>query len=176
MSSQGKQVSLKKARCTLNPLITKTVERVGEPLSLPPGFLPTMAFSTTQSLRDNESTLIVKRSWDIALGPLKQIPMNLFIMYMAGDSISIFPLMMVGMLFLRPIKALIAVNATFAMITGTQAILQKLVYVIGNLATVALALYKCSSMGLLPTYASDWLDFVEPAMRAEYSGGGLSLS
>lgn len=55
-------------------------------------------------------------------------------------------------------------NATFAIITGTQAILQKLVFIIGNLATVALAVYKCSSMGLLPTYASDWLDFVEPAM------------
>ncbi|OQR75817.1 transmembrane protein 85-like [Tropilaelaps mercedesae] len=154
----------------------KTIEKECEPLCLPPGFLPNMAFTTTQISRENESNLIVKRSWDIALGPLKQIPMNLFIMYMAGNSISIFPLMMVGMLLLRPIKALISLNATFVMITGTQEILQKLVYVIGNLATISLALYKCSSMGLLPTYASDWLDFVEPAMRAEYSGGGLNLS
>lgn len=30
--------------------------------------------------------------------------MNLFLMYMAGNSISIFPIMMVGMLFMRPIK------------------------------------------------------------------------
>jgi hypothetical protein len=32
--------------------------------------------------------------------------MNLFIMYMAGNSISIFPIMMVGMLIVRPVKAL----------------------------------------------------------------------
>lgn len=48
------------------------------------------------------------------------------------------------------------------MIEGGQAILQKIVYLFGNLACLALALYKCSSMGLLPTHASDWLDFVEP--------------
>ena len=53
-----------------------------------------------------------QKSWDIALGPFKQIPMNLFIMYMAGNSISIFPIMMVGMMFLRPVKALLAVKSS----------------------------------------------------------------
>ena len=38
--------------------------------------------------------------------------MNLFIMYMAGNSISIFPIMMVGMMFLRPVKALLAVKSS----------------------------------------------------------------
>ncbi|PNI20030.1 EMC4 isoform 13, partial [Pan troglodytes] len=49
--------------------------------------------------------------WDIALGPLKQIPMNLFIMYMAGNTISIFPTMMVCMMAWRPIQALMAISA-----------------------------------------------------------------
>jgi len=53
-----------------------------------------------------------QKSWDIALGPFKQIPMNLFIMYMAGNSISIFPIMMVGMMFLRPVKALLAIKSS----------------------------------------------------------------
>ena len=52
----------------------------------------------------------LQKSWDIALGPLKQIPMNLFIMWMAGNSISMFPIMMVGMMFIRPIQALLAVQ------------------------------------------------------------------
>lgn len=51
---------------------------------------------------------IVQKSWDIALGPMKQIPMNMFIMWMSGNSISIFPIMMVGMMFFRPIQALFA--------------------------------------------------------------------
>lgn len=45
----------------------------------------------------------------------------------------------------------------------------KLVFVLGNVCCVALALYKCQSMGLLPTHASDWLDFVQPAARQEWS-------
>jgi len=53
-----------------------------------------------------------QKSWDIALGPLKQIPMNFFIMWMAGNTISIFPIMMVGMMFFRPIQALMAASAS----------------------------------------------------------------
>lgn len=101
--------------------------------------------------------------------------MNLLIMYMAGNSISIFPIMMVGMSLVRPIKAMFSAHATFKVIDGTQAAGQKIVYFLGNLANIGLALYKCHSMGLLPTHASDWLAFVEPQYRLEYSGGGLSL-
>ena len=39
---------------------------------------------------------------------------------------------------------------------------QKSVYFVSNLLGIALALYKCSSMGLLPTHSSDWLSFLEP--------------
>ena len=60
------------------------------------------------------------------------------------------------------------------MIEGNQAILQKLIYLVGNLLCVALALYKCQSMGLLPSHASDWLDFIEPPQRIEFSGGGIA--
>lgn len=150
--------------------------------------------------------MIIKKSWDLALGPLKQVPMNLFIMYMAGSSISIFPIMMVGMLIIRPVKALFTLqqskyfNSTkinkiycnilqytkiycnltchfpcsaFKVIEGTHAFGQKFVYFLGQLVNIALALYKCQSMGLLPTHASDWLAFVEPQTRVEYSGGGF---
>lgn len=150
-------------------------------------------------MRETDSNhLIIKKSWDLALGPLKQVPMNLFIMYMAGSSISIFPIMMVGMLIIRPVKALFTLqqskysNSTkvitkilyrnltrrfprsaFKVIEGTHAFGQKFVYFLGQLVNIALALYKCQSMGLLPTHASDWLAFVEPQTRVEYSGGGF---
>ena len=50
------------------------------------------------------------------------------------------------------------------MIEGSHALPQRFVYLLGNLAGLALALYKCQVMGLLPTYASDWLAFVEPQL------------
>uniref|UniRef100_T1J4X3 ER membrane protein complex subunit 4 n=1 Tax=Strigamia maritima TaxID=126957 RepID=T1J4X3_STRMM len=139
-------------------------------LPSPPGFHSSQGQTQVESAKETDPHLIVKKSWDIALGPLKQVPMNLFIMYMAGNSISIFPIMMVGMLFLRPVKALLSFQATFKMIEGSHAMGQKFVYLLGNIACLALALYKCQSMGLLPTHASDWLAFATPQQRMEYSG------
>ncbi|KAG8233410.1 hypothetical protein J437_LFUL013404 [Ladona fulva] len=143
-------------------------------LASPPGYNPSVGQVHTETSRESDPNhLIIKKSWDLALGPLKQVPMNLFIMYMAGNSISIFPIMMVGMLIIRPVKALFTMQNTFKMIEGSHAAGQKFVYFLGNLLNVALALYKCQSMGLLPSHASDWLAFVEPQQRMEFSGGGM---
>ncbi|KAI8428031.1 hypothetical protein MSG28_002325 [Choristoneura fumiferana] len=145
-------------------------------LPSPPGYSQSAGANYTESSKDTDSNhLLIKKLWDVALGPLKQVPMNLFIMYMAGNSISIFPIMMVGMLIVRPVKSLFVTQSTFKMVEGTQAAGQKLVYIFGNIVNIFLALYKCQSMGLLPTHASDWLAFEEPQTRVEHIGGGLSL-
>lgn len=145
-------------------------------LSSPPGYSTAASLAHSEVSKDSDPNhLIIKKSWDLALGPLKQVPMNLFIMYMAGNSISIFPMMMVGMLFVRPLKALFTTQATFKMVEVGSAAGQKLVYILGNIVNIGLALYKCQSMGLLPTHASDWLAFIEPQTRMEYSGGGFTL-
>jgi len=41
----------------------------------------------------------------------------------------------------------------------TTLLLQKLVYLACNIVTLALGLWKCRSMGLLPTGTGDWLAF-----------------
>ncbi|CAF4757455.1 ER membrane protein complex subunit 4 [Pieris napi] len=145
-------------------------------LPSPPGYSQSTSANYVETSKDSDSQLLlIKKLWDVALGPLKQVPMNLFIMYMAGNSISIFPIMMVGMLIVRPIKALFTTQSTFKMVEGTQAVGQKFVYIIGNIVNIFLALYKFQSMGLLPTHSSDWLAFEEPLTRMEHIGGGLSM-
>ncbi|CAL8083666.1 unnamed protein product [Calicophoron daubneyi] len=139
----------------------------------PPGYVD-RSFPAS-AVKDSDPQLVVQRSWNIALGPLRQVPMNLFIMWISGNSISIFPLMSVIMLFLRPIQALFSIQSTFSLIEGSQAPIQCFVYVLGNFVTIALAMYKCHTMGLLPTYASDWLSFVELPQAAEWSAGGPVL-
>ncbi|KAJ3654823.1 hypothetical protein Zmor_013982 [Zophobas morio] len=147
-----------------------------EGLAPPPAYsLSGPAVSSEVSKKTDVSRLITKKSWDLALAPLKQVPMNLFIMYMAGNSISIFPIMMVGMLLMRPIQAIWATKSTFKMVENTSAVGQIFVYLLGNFINIGLALYKCQSMGLLPTHSSDWLAFVEPPVRLEYLGGGVTL-
>ncbi len=44
--------------------------------------------------------------WSIALGPWKQLPLNLLVLWMAGNTISLFPIMMVGMMLVRPVQAI----------------------------------------------------------------------
>lgn len=148
----------------------------GQESPAPPGFNPAVSQAHVETSKENDpSHLIIKKSWDLALGPLKQVPMNLFIMYMAGNSISPFPIMMVGMLLIRPIKALFTLQTTFKIIEGNHASMQKFVYFLGNIVSILLALYKCQSMGLLPSHSSDWLAFIDPPVRLEHSGGGMSL-
>lgn len=64
----------------------------------------------------------------------------------------------------------------FKMIEGQQVLGQKFIYFIGNIVNIVLALYKCQSMGLLPSHSSDWLSFVLPQSRVEYSSGGIVFS
>lgn len=144
-------------------------------LPAPPGYNPNLQISTESQRSSESDKLVIKKSWDIALGPIKGVPMNMFLLYMSGNSISIFPIMMVGMMLVRQVKALWATNATFSSIEGTHAILQKVTFLLGNLAQLGLALYKCQSLGLLPTHASDWLAFQEPALQMEYAHGGMGL-
>jgi len=157
-------------------------------LPAPPGYLSSANALHAEAIRPADPGLRAKRSWDMALGPIKQVPMNLFIMYMSGNTISIFPIMMVVMMAVRPFKTLLSVNATFKALDAANsgstdgeggsgsggantaaALGQKIVFVLGNLANVALAMYKCHSMGLLPTHASDWLAFADPVARAEWA-------
>ncbi|RMC08080.1 hypothetical protein DUI87_15111 [Hirundo rustica rustica] len=115
-------------------------------------------------VHESDKILMEKRCWDVALAPLKQIPMNLFIMYMAGNTISIFPAMMVCMMGWRPLQALMSLSATLkALESSSRRALQGLVFLVGNGLGLALALYKCQAMGLLPTRPSDWLALSPPA-------------
>uniref|UniRef100_A0A1B6D529 ER membrane protein complex subunit 4 n=1 Tax=Clastoptera arizonana TaxID=38151 RepID=A0A1B6D529_9HEMI len=175
MSVSGGRSNSRKFKWSLD-FTTRSRQDKNADLASPPGYNPSVSQVYTESSKENDSNhLIIKKSWDLALGPLKQLPMNLFIMYMAGNSISIFPIMMVGMLIIRPVKALFTMQTTFKMIEGSHAAGQKFVYFLGNIVNVALALYKCQSMGLLPSHTSDWLAFVEPQIRMEYSGGGVQF-
>lgn len=54
--------------------------------------------------REDDDRLIARRSWDIALQPIKQLPMNMIFAWMAGNSFSLMSIMIVVMLFMKPIQ------------------------------------------------------------------------
>lgn len=68
---------------------------------LPVGFLDR---EVADNVREDSDHLLAKRSWDIASQPFKQLPMNLFLAWMAGNSLQLMSLMIVVMLVISPIK------------------------------------------------------------------------
>ncbi|KAK2737363.1 ER membrane protein complex subunit 4 [Myotisia sp. PD_48] len=108
---------------------------------------PARTSSETEALK-------LKKAWEVALAPSKQIPMNAIMMYMSGNSLQIFSIMMVFMLFKGPIQGIISTNLAFAKFesegTRGKMIGVKLVYVLMQFALLAMGIYKVNAMGLLP--------------------------
>ena len=86
--------------------------------------------------------------------------MNAIMMYMSGNSLQIFSIMMVFMLFKGPIQGLMNTNAAFAKFdsegTRRKLVGVKIVYVLMQLGLLALGIWKVNAMGLLP-YVSCFL-------------------
>lgn len=103
---------------------------------------------------EETDTLKLKKSWEIALAPAKQLPMNAIMMYMSGNSLQIFSIMMVFMLFKNPIQGLLATNQTFTRFesegTRSKMWMVKVTYVLMNLVALSLGIWKVNGMGLLP--------------------------
>jgi hypothetical protein len=80
--------------------------------------------------------------------------MNAIMMYMSGNSLQIFSIMMVFMLFKGPIQGLFNTNAAFAKFdtesTRAKLVSVKAVYVLMQLGLLALGIWKVNAMGLLP--------------------------
>lgn len=103
-------------------------------------------------------TLKLKKAWEVALGPVKNLPMTGIMMYMSGNSLQIFSIMMVFMAFKTPIMGIVGTNQAFERFesdTNRVKMLQvKLAYVAMQFVALALGVWKINSMGLLPYVSS----------------------
>lgn len=112
------------------------------------------AASTPPGKSAETDALKLKKAWEVALAPSKQLPMNAIMMYMSGNSLQIFSIMMVFMLFKGPIQGLLNTNSAFAKFeterTKGKMISVKVVYVLMQLMLLGLGVWKVNAMGLLP--------------------------
>ncbi|KAI6011905.1 hypothetical protein EDC04DRAFT_2870965 [Pisolithus marmoratus] len=108
-------------------------------LAPPPGF------SNQPTSNRPYAALKEKRAWDLAISPAKSLPMQGIHAYMSGGGVPIFSMGIVFMLLLTPFKSIAGMNAD--------------IYMACNLLTLAVGLWKCRSMGLLPNRHRDWLAF-----------------
>ena len=97
--------------------------------------------------------------------------MNAIMMYMSGNSLQIFSIMMVFMLFKGPIQGLINTNTVFAKFdtegTHKKLLGVKTVYVLMQFGLLALGVWKVNAMGLLP-----YVPFSALVLRGCVTDGG----
>lgn len=144
-----------------------TKARSGTTFADPPGFTsPTAVQQTSKSSKTGKpttrtkpspeemETLKLKKAWEVAIAPAKQLPMNAIGMYMSGNSLQMFSIMMVFMLFKAPIQALLNINQTFARFETEgkrqELLMVKAAFIGCNLLALALGTWKVNQMGLLP--------------------------
>ncbi|KAI8141197.1 hypothetical protein BJV82DRAFT_619661 [Fennellomyces sp. T-0311] len=120
----------------------------------------------------NDTALKIRRAWDVAWSPAKSIPMNAFMLYMTGNGVQIFSVMITAMLFFQPAKAIMSIQQTFSRFDSKEAaaelMVPKLVFLGLHILTMLLGVYKVNAMGLLPTTTSDWLAFLPHKQVLEY--------
>lgn len=85
----------------------------------PPGYAVVSSKKAAQKVvtgpsPQEQELLKVKKAWDVALAPAKSIPMNAFMLWMSGNGVQIFSVMITGMLFMNPIKALAVLNQSMS--------------------------------------------------------------
>lgn len=163
--------------------------QAASPVVDPPGFhkghavallgAPEADATGTLAARRKEEECMMKQAhaWAIAKSPAQQLPMMFFMMWMAGNSIQIFSIMITGNNLVQPVRAMLSSRATFAGLAdkGVDTTTPRALFVLLHSLALLYALYKLDKMGLLPTHVSDWRPHVAPAPQLEFSSMGIPL-
>ncbi|KAI8321224.1 DUF1077-domain-containing protein [Martensiomyces pterosporus] len=121
--------------------------------------------------------LRAKKAWEVAMAPGKTLPMQAFMAWMSGTGVSIFSIIITGMILMTPFRTIMSVQQTFAPLErvgkgGSVALdlsTQKAAFIAINVAGILFGIYRLSIMGLLPTASSDWLAFIPAKQYLEHS-------
>lgn len=116
--------------------------------------------------------LKVKKAWEIATSPAKNIPMNLIMSYMTGNSMQIIPITMALMLLWNPLSSIftetsVAFNGLLNERTSSKLVLPKVVFVICQMLNMAIGIWKLNQMGLIPNKEADWISWKPVAQITE---------
>ena len=152
----------------------------------PPGYSERDAHDTEVEVRKkvDYSALKIKKAKELAWQPGKSFMMTGLMLWMSGNGVHIFSIMITFYAIYNPIKAGFTVNQAFARFDDpkytsnekTQLFTAKLTYIAMNILAMGGGLYKMSMMGLLPNTPSDWMFFIQVPPALQTSSGGLAMS
>lgn len=122
---------------------------------------------SAKKVKAQEDTLKVKKAWEIALSPIKALPMNFIMSYFSGSGLQIMTISMtMYMFFITPFTQIFDVQHKFALLEGknirSEIIQAKIFFILCCFAGVAVGVWKVSQMGLLPNYSIDRVAWETP--------------
>lgn len=131
------------------------------------------ATGSTMDVAQRKATLD-KKAWEIVMSGGKQIPQQLFMMWMIGNSVHLMSMMMTGYMVFGNVSTMLRVNEVFKPF-GKEDIdlsIYKAGYIAVTSIGVFMSVYKLRALGLLP---GD-IDYIaeSPLLPAELSGGIIS--
>ncbi|ODV61659.1 chaperone EMC4, partial [Ascoidea rubescens DSM 1968] len=98
-------------------------------------------------------SLKTKKAWDVVTGTVKQVPMNLFMSYMSGNSLQIIPIMTTLMFFTGPVHSILNLKKTFKPFLNNKTfsnyydiLIVEICYVIVNIIIIFIGCYKMNKM------------------------------
>ena len=123
--------------------------------------------------------LKLKKAQEVAWSPGKSFMMTAFMLWMSGSGVHIFSIMITFYAVYNPIKSAFTVQQQFSRfedpkMTGPERarlMSSKLMFVAMNLFAMTGALYKMSTMGLLPNTPSDWVGMLSVPPNLQLSTG-----
>ncbi|KAJ2114281.1 hypothetical protein GGI03_006120 [Coemansia sp. RSA 2337] len=153
-----------------------TADPYGYDQAIASGSISSASLAHGKSDEEGDMALRAKKGWEVAMGPGKTLPMQAFMAWMSGTSVSIFSILITGMILMSPVKTIMSTQQTFAPLEragkGEKKLdltMQKAAFVAINIAGLIFGVYRLSIMGLLPTASSDWLSFIPAKQFMEYS-------
>lgn len=126
--------------------------------------------------------LKLKKAKEMGWSPGKNFMMTGLMLWMSGAGVHIFSIMITFYAVYNPIKSALTVQTAFARfedpkMTGPEKaslLTSKLTFVLMNCLACSGALYKMSTMGLLPNTPSDWSTLLSVPPNVQLStGSGL---
>jgi len=130
----------------------------------------------------DQTQLKLKKAKETAWTPAKNFMMTGIMLWMSGNGVHIFSIMITFYAIYNPIKSAVGVNTMFARFSDpkmttldrTNLLTSKVTFVLLNIAAMLGALYKMSLMGLLPTTPADWVSFLAVPPVVQFSSGSFS--
>lgn len=129
-------------------------------------------------VKEAEVEMKQAKAWETATGPVKNILMIAFMLWMAGSTVQIFSIGILVSALWQPISGIRAISSAFEAFRDPRVdtATPKLIFFLVNMAGLGIGLAKLNALGLLPTHASDWVSSLPPRQVLEFSGGGAPLT